>query len=72
MLIGGGLPRGFMKFDMSFLSVSVSIFDCFLQTLAPLVGSQPFVLHSSSAKKICIKAILHSKKCVMLKGTEYI
>ncbi len=29
-LIGGGLTRGFTKFDMSFLSVSVSIFDCFL------------------------------------------
>ena len=29
-LIGGGLIRGFTEFDMSFLSVSVSIFDCFL------------------------------------------
>ena len=29
-LIGGGLTRGFTKFDMSFLSVSVSIFDCVL------------------------------------------
>ena len=28
--IGGGLTRGFTKFDMSFLSVSVSIFDCVL------------------------------------------
>ena len=27
-LIGGGLTRGFTKFDMSSLSVSVSIFDC--------------------------------------------
>ena len=65
-LISGGLTRGFTKFDMSFPSVSVSIFDCILPTLAPLVGSQPFVLNSSSAEKICIKAILHSKKCVML------
>ena len=29
-LIGGGLTRGFTKFDMSSLSVSVSIFDCIL------------------------------------------
>ena len=29
-LIGGGSTRGFTKFDMSFLSVSVSIFDCVL------------------------------------------
>ena len=29
-LIGGGLTRGFTKFDMSSLSVSVSIFDCVL------------------------------------------
>ena len=29
-LIGGGLTRGFAKFDMSSLSVSVSIFDCVL------------------------------------------
>ena len=29
-LIGGGLTRGFMKFDMSFPPVSVSIFDCVL------------------------------------------
>ena len=29
-LIGGGLSRGFTKFDMNSLSVSVSIFDCVL------------------------------------------
>ena len=29
-LIGGGLIRGFTEFDMSFLSVSVSLFDCIL------------------------------------------
>ena len=32
-LISGGLTRGFTVFDMSSLSVSVSIFDCVLMSL---------------------------------------